>query len=76
MVKYFKTFHDFSQNLNCVRKIFVSLIHVLNAKTNLEETLKSIFEAFLRWSKILKYFMFFVKIKIVLAFTLSLKFVS
>ena len=59
-----------------VRKIFVPLFRVVNAKTNLEETLKSIFEAFLGWSRVLKYSMFFLEIKIVSDVLLSLKFVS
>ena len=47
MVKYFKIFHDFSQSRNGVRWIFVPLICVLNSKTDLGGTRKSIFESFL-----------------------------
>ena len=52
------------------------LSRVLNSKTDLGEKLKSIFEAFLGWSRILKYFMIFLEIEIVSDFLLSLKFVS
>ena len=55
---------------------FFPLIPVLNAKTDLGEAIKSIFEVFLGWSRILKYFIFFLEIRIVSDFLLSLKFVS
>ena len=37
-------FHDFSENQNGVRYIFVPLIRVLNFKTGLGETFKLVFE--------------------------------
>ena len=44
MIKYFEMFHDFSENQNGVRYIFVPLIRVLNLKTGLGETFKLVFE--------------------------------
>ena len=44
------------------------MILVLNSKIDLGEALKSVFEAFLGWLKIWKYFMIFLKIKIVADF--------
>ena len=45
--------------------MFVPLICALNSKTDLGETLKSMFEAFLGWSRVLKYFIIFLEIEIV-----------
>ena len=76
MVKYFQIFHDFSQNQNGVRYIFVPLFRVLNSKTGLGVTLTLVFEAFLGESRILKYFMIFLEINLVSDFLMSLKFLS
>ena len=76
MVKNFVIFHDFLLKQNDVRQYLVPLIRILNCKTEVGGPFKLVFQAFFRWSNILKYFTISQKTKMVSDKFFSHRFVS